>query len=156
MRLIHSTKQNHLRRRRNNRIPAGGRSFFGFAIGCICLCLLLACAHGPPRDPQASLFEDTLQIYRGPLNHLSAVRRGVCPMHPSCSEYGRQSVRKHGFIIGWAMTMDRLLRCGRNELTHVQRIWVAGDWRFYDPVSANDSWWYPDPSQHDTHDFITP
>ena len=111
------------------------------------LFLILGCAHGPTLDPQANLFEDTLQIYRGPLKHLSAVRRGVCPMHPSCSEYGRQSVRKHGFLIGWAMTMDRLLRCGRSELKHSQRIWVAGDWKYYDPVSANDSWWYPKRSQ---------
>jgi hypothetical protein len=136
--IIHSNAQ----RRGVCRIRVGSRFFIGIGIGFICLCLLFACAHRPPSDPQANLFEDTLQIYRGPLNHLSAVRRGVCPMHPSCSEYGRQAVQKHGFLIGWAMTMDRLLRCGRDELKHSPRIWVAGDWKFYDPVSANDNWWY--------------
>jgi len=73
-------------------------------------------------------------------------------MHPSCSEYGRQAVRKHGFFVGWTMAMDRLLRCGRDELKHIHRIWVAGDWRFYDPVSANDNWWYPVETQQTDQD----
>ena len=111
-------------------------------LGLIGLCLLTACAHVPANKGRGTLYEDMLQVYRGPLNHLSAVRRGVCPMHPSCSEYGRQAVQKHGFLIGWTLTMDRLLRCGRDELNHSPRIWVAGDWKFYDPVWANDGWWY--------------
>ena len=138
-----SNKQNRLQRHADNCIQAGGRYLVGVGIGCICIFLLMGCAHEPIRGPQSNLFEDTLQIYRGPLNHFAAVRRGVCPMHPSCSEYGRQAVQKHGFLIGWGMAMDRLLRCGRDELKHVHRIWVAGGWKFYDPVSANDSWWYP-------------
>jgi len=155
MRLFDSIKQNDPKGPWVKPAPAVG-PLFVFVIGCICLYLLTACAHGPPRDPQTNLFEDTLQVYRGPLNSLSAVRRGVCPMHPSCSEYGRQAVRKHGFLVGWVMTMDRLLRCGRNEVTQVQRVWVAGDWKFYDPVDANDSWWYPGPGQHDPHGSFTP
>jgi len=107
-----------------------------------CLCLLMACAHDQESYPNASLFEDSLRIYREPLDHLSAVRRGVCPMHPSCSEYGRLAVKKHGFFIGWAMTMDRLMRCGRDELRRATAIWVNGQRKFYDPISANDRWWY--------------
>ncbi len=119
----------------------GRHLFLGTGFLGICLFFILGCAHGPAKDQHTNLFEDTLQIYRGPLDHLSAVRRGVCPMHPSCSEYGRRSIRKHGFFIGWTMTMDRLLRCGRSEIKQFRRVWVAGDWKFYDPVSANDSWW---------------
>jgi len=54
--------------------------------------------------------------------------------------------------VGWTMAMDRLLRCGRDELKHIHRIWVAGDWRFYDPVSANDNWWYPVETQQTDQD----
>ncbi len=118
-----------------------GRLILGVGLVWLCLGLVTGCAHERAVDRETSLFADTLQIYRGPLNHLDAVRRGVCPMHPSCSEYGRQAVRNHGFVIGWAMAMDRLLRCGRDELKLAQKIWVAGQWKFYDPVSFNDSWW---------------
>jgi len=147
MRHFHWSKQNKARRHQDSKIRAGVRYLSGIGIGFICLCLLVACVHGPPKEPQSNLFEDSLQIYRGPLNHLTAVRCGVCPMHPSCSEYGRQAVRKHGLLFGWVMAMDRLLRCGRDELRYAQRIWIAGDWKFYDPVSANDRWWYPEEHQ---------
>ncbi len=41
-----------------------------------------------------------VRFYRGPLNHLSAVRYGECPMYPSDSEYSLQSIKKHGMLAG--------------------------------------------------------
>ena len=111
--------------------------------------LLTGCTHHSASQPKVSLYENILGIYREPLNHLSAVRRGVCPMHPSCSEYSRQAVEKHGFNLGWAMAMDRLLRCGRDELRRAPTIFVNGQWKFYDPLSSNDNWWYL--AEEDTH-----
>jgi len=108
----------------------------------ICVIFLVGCAHDPATLPNPSPYEDFLGVYSGPLNHLAGVRRGVCPMHPSCSEYSRQAVETHGFAIGWAMAMDRLLRCGRDELRRAPAILVHGEWKFYDPLSANDTWWY--------------
>lgn len=108
----------------------------------ICVVFLGGCAHPSANQPDPSPYEDFIGIYRGPLNHLAPVRRGICPMHPSCSEYSRQAVQKHGFTVGWAMAMDRLLRCGRDELTRAPKVLVNGEWRFYDPLSANDNWWY--------------
>jgi hypothetical protein len=32
------------------------------------------------------------------------------------SEYSIGSFKKHGFLIGWMMTTDRLFRCGRDEV----------------------------------------
>jgi hypothetical protein len=63
-------------------------------------------------------------------------------MHPSCSEYSRQAVAAYGAVIGWTMTMDRLLRCGRNELETAPRVFVDGQWKYYDPLWANDQWWH--------------
>jgi putative component of membrane protein insertase Oxa1/YidC/SpoIIIJ protein YidD len=100
------------------------------------------CTPTRANQPKVSLYENMLGMYHEPLNHLSAVRRGVCPMHPSCSEYSRQAVEKHGFGLGWTMAMDRLLRCGRDELRHAPTILVDGQWKIYDPLSANDNWWY--------------
>ncbi len=80
-------------------------------------------------------------FYRGPLDHLSAVRYGGCPMHPSCSEYARKCLNKHGFIKGSIMAMDRLMRCGRDEMKLSPKIRVAGEIKYYDPVEGNDFWW---------------
>ena len=154
--MTESDKKNHPQRSGHAWFHLGVKPFFSIVIGCICLGLLSACAHEPVKNPQANLFDDTLQIYRGPLNHLDSVRRGACPMHPSCSEYGRQAVRKHGFLVGWAMAMDRLMRCGRDELKHIQRIWVSGEWKFYDPVSANDGWWVSGQNQESDPDSMLP
>ena len=50
-------------------------------------------------------------VYRA---HVSPHLRGVvvCRFTPSCSAYGRESIRKHGLIYGGAKTAWRILRCG--------------------------------------------
>lgn len=114
----------------------------------VAVSVLVACGHfkaeeeGAEAGQGSSIYDGLVAFYHGPLNHLSAVRRGSCPMHPSCSEYSRQAVAAHGVVIGWIMTMDRLLRCGRNELETAPRIFVDGQWKFYDPLWANDQWWH--------------
>lgn len=88
-----------------------------------------------------------IQFYRGPLNHLSAVRFGECPMYPSDSEYSLESFEKHGWVLGWIMTMDRLLRCGRDETRRSPPVRMDGKWKIYDPLVNNDFWWHqPDSS----------
>jgi putative component of membrane protein insertase Oxa1/YidC/SpoIIIJ protein YidD len=82
-----------------------------------------------------------IRIHEGPLDHLNAVRRGECPMYPSCSAYAKEANLKHGMLIGWIMTMDRLIRCGRDEIDHSQESMVGGKVKFYDPVKGNDFWW---------------
>jgi putative component of membrane protein insertase Oxa1/YidC/SpoIIIJ protein YidD len=113
----------------------------------IAVCLLTACGHLKQEDVPASgtgppVYNGLVAFYHGPLNHLSAVRRGNCPMHPSCSQYSRQAFAAHGPIIGWMMTIDRLLRCGRNELDVAPRVFIDGQVKFYDPLWSNDGWWH--------------
>jgi len=62
-------------------------------------------------------------------------------MYPSDSEYSLQSIQKHGMLVGWIMTMDRLMRCGRNETRFAPRVFINGKWKYYDPVENNDFWW---------------
>ncbi len=88
--------------------------------------------------PSGGFYEGVIGFYTGTLNHLEGVRRGSCPMYPSCSQYSRQAVSRHGFVKGWVMTMDRLMRCGRDELKTAPRVFAHGDWRHYDPVERND------------------
>ncbi len=95
--------------------------------------------HAPPST--------LLGFYQGPLNHLNGVRRGACPMEPSCSEYARQAVARHGPVKGWMMAMDRLMRCGRDETRRAPTVLVNGHIKYYDPVDANDFWWSPPPAR---------
>jgi hypothetical protein len=107
------------------------------------LTAVMACAHSPydgagiARLPNGGLYEGLMQVYEGPLNHLRAVRRGECPMYPSCSQYSRQAVARYGIVRGWMMTMDRLMRCGRDETRRAPRILIDGKWKYYDPVESN-------------------
>jgi putative membrane protein insertion efficiency factor len=47
-------------------------------------------------------------------SHISAHLRGivVCRFKPTCSAYGRESIRKHGLLIGGAKTIVRIAKCG--------------------------------------------
>lgn len=89
-----------------------------------------------------TVFSAAIDVYQGPLNHLSAVRHGQCPMYPSCSQYSREAIAKHGAVVGWVMAMDRLMRCGRSELSMVPLVQINDQWRYYDPVLDNDFWWH--------------
>jgi len=104
--------------------------------------IVSACAHASRSDSgnagNSGFYEGVIGFYSGPLNHLSGVRRGGCPMHPSCSQYSKEAVKWNGFVTGWIMTMDRLLRCGRDELKTAPRVFVDGQWKYYDPVVQNE------------------
>lgn len=80
-----------------------------------------------------------IQFYQ---DHISGADGGRCPMHPSCSEYAAQAIRKHGPVLGWIMVCDRLLRCGRDEVRISPKIRSKTDTYVYDPVNANDFWWF--------------
>ena len=64
-----------------------------------------------------------------------------CPMYPTCSHYASQAFAQKGIVMGWILTCDRLLRCGRDETRRAPKIRVHGDVHTYDPVAANTFWW---------------
>jgi putative component of membrane protein insertase Oxa1/YidC/SpoIIIJ protein YidD len=74
--------------------------------------------------------------------HISVVDGNRCPMVPSCSSYASKAIEKHGPVIGWMMALDRLVRCGRDE-TRVSKKGVVNHREYtFDPVEANDFWWF--------------
>lgn len=79
------------------------------------------------------------QFYR---DHVSVVDGNRCAMVPSCSEYSRQAVEKHGAFLGWIMTCDRLVRCGRDEISLSRTVVIENESRTEDPLDANDFWWF--------------
>ena len=80
-------------------------------------------------------------------NTISSVDSDRCPSFPSCSEYSLNAFRKHGFLIGWLMTVDRLLHEGKEESKVSPMVYSGGRWKIYDPVENNDFWWYHLPKE---------
>ncbi|HOG16090.1 MAG TPA: membrane protein insertion efficiency factor YidD [Syntrophales bacterium] len=71
---------------------------------------------------------------------LSPVIGADCPMHPSCSAYGIEAVRKHGFLLGIFMIADRLIH-ESDEISLGTEIETEGRRKVHDPVENNDFWW---------------
>ncbi|MBA3028127.1 MAG: membrane protein insertion efficiency factor YidD [Desulfobacteraceae bacterium] len=92
---------------------------------------------GKAREPQEPLLLAPIFAYQ---KHISPVLGGKCPMHPSCSRYCVDAVKKHGPVLGWIMTCDRLMRCGRDELASSRMVRIHGNSLGVDPVSNNDFW----------------
>jgi hypothetical protein len=73
--------------------------------------------------------------------HISAVDGDRCPSEPTCSSYSLKAFRKHGFFIGWAMTVDRLIHeADEGRMSPLVR--RDGEFKIFDPVENNDYWWY--------------
>ena len=63
-----------------------------------------------------------------------------CPLYPTCSDYARQALARHGAFLGAAMTADRLMQ-EAEVLARSPRVLAYGRLRAFDPVSAEDFWW---------------
>lgn len=95
----------------------------------------------PPKEnteKQSTFFVYPLNFYK---KYVSGADGDRCPMYPGCSSYCAEAFKKHGALMGWIMTCDRLLRCGRDELRLSAPILIDGETRCHDPVSNNDFWW---------------
>jgi putative component of membrane protein insertase Oxa1/YidC/SpoIIIJ protein YidD len=117
------------------------------ALAVICILIVfsgcsLITPQAQPSQKTDSPLKSLIHFYRGPLNHLSAIRTGTCPMYPGCSSYALEAIEKHGTLIGWVMTCDRLMRCGRDEIHLSPEIIVDDNWKIHDTVEKNDFWWY--------------
>jgi len=85
-------------------------------------------------NPLSSL----VKAYR---NYISPIDGKTCPMYPSCSKYSILCFEKHGFLMGWVMTCDRLIH-EADEMWMAPAIYVDGVERYYDPIENNDFWWH--------------
>ncbi|MBW1988577.1 MAG: membrane protein insertion efficiency factor YidD [Deltaproteobacteria bacterium] len=84
-----------------------------------------------PRSPWPGLFA----FYDRAISPVDGDR---CPMSPSCSIYARQAVSRYGMAKGLVMTLDRLLRCGRDETRLSPRILLNHRILTFDPVPQRD------------------
>jgi putative component of membrane protein insertase Oxa1/YidC/SpoIIIJ protein YidD len=96
-----------------------------------------------PKKAEEDHFADSTFLF--PVNlfrkYISGADGDRCPMHPSCSGYAMEAFKKHGAFMGWIMTCDRLMRCGRDEVVHAPRARINGHVLSHDAVENNDFWW---------------
>jgi uncharacterized protein len=52
-----------------------------------------------------------IRLYQLLVSPMLAVLGARCRFHPSCSEYARESVRRHGALRGGGRAIVRLARC---------------------------------------------
>ncbi len=108
-----------------------------FFLMAVCATLLLASF---PHRADCRENSNPLMKFYG--KYISPADGERCAMAPSCSGYAAGAFRKHGPLMGWIMTCDRLVRCGHDE-TNLSPNIIKGNTRLtLDPVSANDFWWY--------------
>jgi putative component of membrane protein insertase Oxa1/YidC/SpoIIIJ protein YidD len=55
------------------------------------------------------IYQHTLSPDHGPLSVLFPY--GVCPQHPTCSEYAKERLRRDGLIRGGVAAVRRILSC---------------------------------------------
>ena len=98
-------------------------------------------ATAPTPDFPGVVFDTYLRFFQQVISPVDGARSN---MYPTGSDYARRAVKKHGALLGIVLTTERLMHEG-NEGRRAPRIRKYGLWRIYDPVEANDWWWYSPP-----------
>jgi uncharacterized protein len=91
---------------------------------------------GGGRSMGATMALAWLHVYQ---RYLSVITISHCPLHPSCSNYSMQAVRRCGAVRGIVMTADRLIH-EWDEQRYAPIIVISGRRLYFDPVENNDIW----------------
>ncbi len=95
-----------------------------------------------PRDgPLGRMLISAVRFFQ---KYISPVDGERCTMIPTCSHYGLQAIRKHGALLGFTMTADRIVH-EYEEQRFVPSVWDGRAHRFLDPVENNDFWFSATP-----------
>jgi hypothetical protein len=92
----------------------------------------------PSKDVVKKVFSAPITFWRKIMSRHWGIR---CSHYPSCSKYSLLAIEKHGPIIGFVMTFDRLQH-ESNEARYSPVVVINGETRVLDPVENNDFWWY--------------
>lgn len=89
-------------------------------------------SHGGP-----GFIDFAFQIYSRYITRVDGAR---CEHRPTCSRYAVDAIKKHGYVLGSLLTIDRLLRAERSSTLRDLPIDKVEDGRHYfaDPVENND------------------
>jgi hypothetical protein len=88
-------------------------------------------------DQSGGLGDLAFDLYASYLTKVDGPR---CEHRPTCSYYTVLAIRRHGYVVGSMLAIDRLLRGSRSSSLRYLPIYKVEDGRtyFYDPVSNND------------------
>ncbi len=100
---------------------------------------LALASSGTPESQEAAQDGKLLNFYK---TVISATDGDRCGMSPSCSSYAARAFKKHGFFLGWIISCDRLIRCGRDEIRRSSHIRSGNRILTVDTLEDNDFWWY--------------
>ena len=78
--------------------------------------------------------------------YISSVDGSQCPSSPTCSSYSAKVFKKHGFFMGWVMTVDRLLH-EADESSVSPVVYFRGRQLILDPVENYDFWWFDEKTE---------
>lgn len=92
---------------------------------------------GAPASRDNELVDFVFDAYSGYLTKIDGAR---CEHRPTCSRYAMLALKKHGYIFGSWMTIDRLLRGRRSSVLRELDLYKIEDGAryHYDPVENND------------------
>ena len=57
------------------------------------------------------LYQKTLSFETGFIPRVLGIKKGTCRFYPSCSEYTKQAILKHGSFYGVILGAKRIARC---------------------------------------------
>jgi putative component of membrane protein insertase Oxa1/YidC/SpoIIIJ protein YidD len=90
-----------------------------------------------PSAQRSQMLELAFRLYS---QHLSRVDGPRCEHRPSCSRYAVEAMRKHGFVAGAWLSVDRLMRAGNSSSLRQLPLkeFHEGNRYYHDPVEEND------------------
>ena len=79
-------------------------------------------------------------VFSGYARYLTKVDGPRCEHRPTCSRYAYLAVKRHGYVVGSLLAIDRLLRSNRSSALRSLEIYKieAGTRYYFDPVGNND------------------
>ncbi len=95
---------------------------FSFQVSC--------CENRPPSSKSARIGVYAIDWYKQNIASLNILQ---CDFYPTCSQYTKQAMQKYGFLKGWMMGCDRLMRCN-HDLWVYPEVKVDGQLKKYDPI----------------------
>jgi len=75
--------------------------------------------HGEQNRTMKKLALQLIEFYQ---KRIGIFRRPNCVFYPSCSEYAKQAVEKHGALTGSKMAFFRILRCHPWQENHIDPV----------------------------------
>lgn len=89
-------------------------------------------------------------VFKGYSRTLTKVDGPRCTHRPTCSRYAFLAFKRHGYVVGSMLTIDRLIRGQRSSALRPLDLYKIeeGTRYYFDPVSNNDFFFRADDHAH--------